>query len=81
MIKTPRVRQGPGCRPRASNRGRTYAVNGGRRRHMARVAETSGGGWWVTAFQVDGAMRQERRWGEVCTERFYSNELMLVGVR
>ena len=64
--RTPRVRQGPGCRPMAAKRGRTDAGNGGKHRHAAQGAETSGGGWRVAGVgevQVDDVPRQERRWG------------------
>ena len=46
--------------------GRKDSGNGGRRKHAARAAELSGGGWQVEGVdnvQVDGVLRQERRWG------------------
>ena len=54
------------CRPRVEEGGRTDAVNTVRRRHMARGAETSGGGWRVVGVgygQVENAQLRERRWG------------------
>ena len=48
------------------NGGENGHVNGIRSRHTARGADTSGGSWRVAGvddIQVDGASRQERRWG------------------
>ena len=59
--KSPRGIQGPGCRPRAANGECTFTGNGGRRRHTARGARSSSGGWQVKGvgyFQVGGALHQ-----------------------
>ena len=51
------------------------AGNGGRRRHAARGADASGGGWRVAGVgnvQVDGAPHRGRRWVEGATERCYN---------
>ena len=66
----PRGEQILGCRPRAAKGGQTDAGNGGRRRHTARVAETSGGCWRVEGVgdvEVHGDTRGERRWGAGAT--------------
>ena len=40
-------KQVPGRSIRVEREGRTDVGHSGRRRHMARGAETSGRGWWV----------------------------------
>ena len=52
--------------------GETGTVNGRRRRHAARGAGTSGGGWQVVDtgdVQVGGASHQERKWVAGVNER------------
>ena len=66
----PRGKQGPGCRPREATRGENGDRNGSRRMQAAWGAETSGVIWPVAGagnFQVDGALRWERRWGASVT--------------
>ena len=63
---TPRGQQGPGRRLRAAKGGQTGVGRGGRSRHAACGAETSGEGWWVVGVgevQVDDVPRRERKWG------------------
>ena len=60
-----RGKQGHVCRPRLAKGGLTDAGNGGRSRHVAQGADTSGGGWQVAGMgdgQVDNAPLWERRW-------------------
>ena len=52
--------------------GKIVTVNGGRCRHAAGEAETSGGGWQVVGagdVQVGGALCRERRWVLGATHR------------
>ena len=82
--RTPRGQQGPGCTAKAAKWGRTDTGNGDRRRHAARGAETSGGGWRVAGVgnvQVEGVPRWERRWGAGVTERCYDEKRILMGGR
>ena len=70
----PRVQQGPGCRPRTTKGGANRHGNGSRRRHAARGAGTSGGGWRAAGagdvnVLVCVASHQERRWGAGEIER------------
>ena len=58
--------------------------NGSRRRQAARGAEMSGGRWRVAGVgdvQVDSALRQERMWGAVVTEKYEKKEMLLMGGR
>ena len=72
MGESPRGRQESGRRPRAEKGGEHSHRNDDRRRHAARGAETSSGGWQVASagdVQVGGALRWERRWGAGENER------------
>ena len=66
MRKPPRVRQIPGCRPRAAKGGANWHRSSSRHRHAAQGAGTSGVGWraaGVCDVQLCVASYRESSWG------------------